>query len=160
MTAPQKWRVALLEGPNLGRLGLREPAVYGPLTHAELREQCRNWAVELGCELLHVQTESEADLIREIHTAATTRDGLIVNPGGLTHTSVALRDAVLSGGKPVVELHLTNPDAREEFRRRSLLADVVAARVYGFGPVGYRLALIGLVDLLVEKGPSAADSNR
>jgi 3-dehydroquinate dehydratase-2 len=145
------WHVALLEGPNLGRLGSREPAVYGSLTHAELRRRCSEWAAKLNCDLVHVQTESEGQLVREIHETGSSCDGMIINPGGLTHTSVALRDAILSAAAPVIELHLTNPAAREEFRRRNLLADVVTARVSGFGPAGYHLALRGLVEIMAAR---------
>ena len=141
-------RVFVLGGPNLGRLGRREPEVYGTTTWAELAELCAGWAAGLGLDLEFLQTDSEGELVGLIHRAADEGSGLVLNAAAYTHTSVAVRDAVAAAGIPVVELHLTNPAAREPFRRNNLLADVVTAGVCGFGVEGYRLALQGLAALL------------
>ena len=141
-------KVFVLGGPNLGRLGRREPEVYGTTTWAELAALCAGWAADLDLDLEFLQTDSEGELVGLIHRAADEAAGLVLNAAAYTHTSVAVRDAVAAVGIPVVELHLTNPAAREPFRRNNLLADVVSAGVCGFGIEGYRLALEGLAALL------------
>jgi 3-dehydroquinate dehydratase-2 len=141
-------RVFVIGGPNLGRLGRRQPEIYGDTTWAELESLCRVWGGELGLELEFLQSDVEGELVGMIHAAGDEGDGLILNAAAYTHTSVAIRDAVSSVDIPVVEIHLTNPDAREAFRRENLLADVVTAGIRGFGIDGYRLALVGMVALL------------
>lgn len=136
--------VHILNGPNLSRLGRREPAVYGTTTLAGLEAMCRGWAAGLGLDLVFGQCEGEGELVALIHRAGEEAAGLVLNAAAYTHTSVAVRDAVASIAIPVVEVHLSNPAAREPFRRRNLLEDVVYAGVRGFGTDGYRLALEGL----------------
>jgi 3-dehydroquinate dehydratase-2 len=143
-------RVFVVGGPNLGRLGTREPEIYGSTTWAELAELCAGWAAASGLELEFLQTDGEGELVRMIHRAADEGVGLVLNAAAYTHTSVAVRDAVAAVAIPVVELHLSNPARREPFRRRNLLADVVTASVCGFGVEGYRLALSGLAALLAR----------
>lgn len=143
-----KYRVVMIGGPNLGRLGTRNPEVYGRTSWAELEAHCRHWAGGLDLDLTWLQTDSEGDLVMMIHQAGDGAHGLILNAAAYTHTSVAVRDAVEAIDIPVVELHLSNPDAREAFRRQNLLADVVAAGIRGFGIEGYRLALEGMAALL------------
>ena len=137
-------RVHILNGPNLSRLGRREPAVYGTTTAAELAAFCAGWAGSLGIDLTFDQCEGEGQLVSWVHRAGDRADGLILNAGAYTHTSVALRDAVSSISIPVIEVHLSNPASRETFRRQNLLEDVVYAGLRGFGVEGYRLALEGL----------------
>ena len=135
-------RILLLNGPNLNLLGRREPGVYGHSTLAEIEERCRRLAGELGCELDCYASNAEHELIERIHTAG--EDGthwILVNPAGLTHTSVALRDALLAVGLPFIEIHLSNIQAREPFRHRSLLSDVARGVISGLGPLGYELAV-------------------
>ena len=134
----------VLNGPNLSRLGRREPEIYGTTTLAELAALCAGWADALGFDLLFEQTEDEGQLVTWIHRAGDQGAGLVLNAAAYTHTSVAVRDAVTSIAVPVVEVHLSNPAAREPFRRQNLLEDVVYAGVRGFGVQGYRLALEGL----------------
>jgi len=136
--------VHILNGPNLSRLGRREPQVYGTTTLAELAALCSGWAAGLGLELTFDQCEGEGQLVTWIHRAGDQAKGLILNAGAYTHTSVAVRDAVSSISIPVIEVHLSNPAAREPFRRRNLLEDVVYAGLRGFGVDGYRFALEGL----------------
>ena len=137
-------RVHILNGPNLSRLGRREPQVYGTTTLAELSGLCAGWAATLDLELTFDQCEGEGELVSWIHRAGDQADGLILNAGAYTHTSVAVRDAVTSISIPVIEIHLSNPAAREPFRRQNLLEDVVCAGIRGFGVDSYRLALEGL----------------
>ena len=142
-------RVLVLHGPNLNLLGTREPAVYGATTLAEIDAALVALGGELGAEVETFQSNHEGALIDRIHQARL--DGtcaLNINPGGYTHTSVALRDAVSAVGLPTVEVHLSNIHAREEFRHRSLIAPVSAGQVVGFGPLGYQLALRGVLSRL------------
>jgi 3-dehydroquinate dehydratase-2 len=137
-------RILVLHGPNLDALGTREPDLYGHDSLDDVNRRIQRLAQELGCEVQCLQSQHEGVLIDELHRARGRCDAVILNPGGLTHTSVALRDAILSAGLPVVEVHLTNPGAREPFRRVSLTAGAAAGVVQGFGPASYELALRGL----------------
>lgn len=136
--------VHILNGPNLSRLGIREPEIYGTTTLAELAAMCTTWATQLQLTVVFEQTESEGQLVSWVHRAGEQAQGLILNAAAYTHTSVAVRDAVKSITIPVVEVHLSNPAAREPFRRQNLLEDVVFGGIRGFGVGGYRLALVGL----------------
>lgn len=136
-------RVLVVHGPNLNRLGSREPAVYGHTTLADIDERLVRLGVELGVAVRCVQSNYEGVLVDTLH--ASDAHGFVVNAGGLTHTSVVLRDALLSTGRPFVEVHISNVHAREPFRHTSLLSDVASGVVFGFGPLGYELALRGLV---------------
>ncbi len=140
--------VMILGGPNLGRLGQREPEIYGSTTWEELGSLCEKWGDELGLRVEFNQDDFEGGLVGLIHKATDHADGLIINAAAYTHTSVAIRDAVASMDKPIIELHLTNPTAREEFRQTNLLTGVVGAGVFGFGIKGYQLALEGMASLL------------
>lgn len=140
--------IAVLNGPNLDRLGRREPSLYGTTTWQELGDLIRGWAAACGLAADVRQADGEGELVRLIHEASASAAGIVLNAGGLTHTSVAVRDAVLAAPVPVVEVHLTNPARREDFRRVSYLSDAVDGTVQGFGPAGYRLAVEGLAHLL------------
>ena len=133
--------VQVINGPNLGRLGQREPAVYGSTTHDELVTLIEREAAELGLEVVVRQSDSEAELLDWIHRAADTSDPVILNAGGLTHTSVALRDACAELTAPLIEVHISNVHAREEFRRHSYLSPVATGVIVGLGIQGYLLAL-------------------
>jgi 3-dehydroquinate dehydratase-2 len=146
-------RVVMIGGPNLGRLGSRQPEIYGETTWRQLADLCQGWAGECGLDLEFLQSDLEGEIVGMIHRASDGADGIIINAAAYTHTSVAIRDALAAAEVPVVELHLTNPDAREPFRRNNLLADVVTAGIRGFGPEGYRLALMGLAGLLEGRPP-------
>lgn len=139
-------RILVLHGPNLNLLGQREPEVYGRQTLANINEALASLADELDASLDAYQSNHEGDLIDRIHAASGNGyAGIIINPGGLTHTSVALRDAISSIDLPVVETHLSNIHARESFRHHSYLAGVVVGQVAGFGSMSYLMALRGLV---------------
>jgi 3-dehydroquinate dehydratase-2 len=138
-------RVLLLNGPNLNLLGRREPGLYGASTLAEIEADLSRHAQEQGVSLSCFQSNHEGALVDRIHEAAGDCDGILINAGALTHTSVALRDALLAVAIPFVELHLSNVHAREPFRHHSHLVDKAIGVVSGFGPTSYRLALEGLV---------------
>jgi len=135
-------RVLVLQGPNLNLLGTREPEIYGNQTFHELTVDIQRWAVGLGLEVVHFQSNHEGALIDRLHERDF--DAAIVNAGGLTHTSVALRDALLAIDRPFVEVHLSDPATREPFRKVNFLSDVAVESIVGRGPQGYRLALEAL----------------
>jgi 3-dehydroquinate dehydratase II len=141
--------VWVLNGPNLGRLGKREPEIYGAATHDELAQACSDAAAELGVTVDVRQTDDEAAYLTWLHAAADGGvDGLVLNPAAWTHTSVAIRDAASMLTVPFVEVHLSNPIAREEFRHTSYTAGTALGLVAGFGLDSYRLALRGLANHL------------
>lgn len=141
-------RILVLHGPNLDALGTREPEIYGTDTLDDIQERLQRVGRELDCEVECLQSSHEGILIDALHRARERSDGVLLNPGGLTHTSVALRDAVRAAGVPVVEVHVSNPSAREPFRHTSMIAGAALGVVQGFGPAGYDLALRGLVGWL------------
>lgn len=141
-------KIEVIHGPNLNLLGVREPDVYGAETLADIDRQIAAAASDRGIDVRCRQSNHEGELVTWIQEARESADGIIVNPGGYTHTSVAIRDALLASEVPAIEVHLSNPDAREEFRRRSLVADIVRGRIAGFGPLGYILALQAFDDML------------
>ena len=142
-------RILILDGANLNLLGKREVSLYGDRTLSEVRSEVRALAAELGLRVTAFQSNHEGELVDRILASPGRYEGLLINPGSFTHTSVALRDAVLAAAVPTIEVHITNIYAREEFRRRSLLADVVRGQVTGLGVGGYLLALRAFRDLLV-----------
>jgi 3-dehydroquinate dehydratase-2 len=147
-------RILLLSGPNLGMLGHRDPAVYGTATLDELVALATSVSDELGASLTHVQRDDEGGLVAEIHAAVTgpePADAIVVNAGALTHYGLSLRDALEIARVPKVELHLSNPQAREEFRHTSVLAGVCDGIVAGLGAHGYELAVRAAVGLVEER---------
>ena len=140
--------VLVLHGPNLNLLGTREPGLYGSLTLREIDEGLRRLGASARppVRVETRQSNHEGVLIDTIQELGSSASGIIINPGGLTHSSVALRDALAAVGRPVVEVHLTNIHAREEFRHRSLIAPVAVGQIAGLGADGYRLALRYLID--------------
>lgn len=137
-------KILVLNGPNLGRLGTREPEVYGSLTHAELAATIEGEAASLGISVEVRQTDDEATMLGWLHRASDEADALILNPAAWTHTSVALRDAAATLTVPFVEVHLSNPLAREEFRHTSYTAGLAKGLIAGFGAGSYLLALRAL----------------
>lgn len=145
---PVRPRILVLHGPNLNLLGSREPDIYGRATLAEIDAALTARAEAAGVDVECHQSNHEGALIDLLHGAMGRCQGVVLNPGGYTHTSVALRDAVAAIGVPVVEAHLSNTEAREPFRRRSLVGAVCLGRVMGFGPRSYFLALDALIEHL------------
>jgi 3-dehydroquinate dehydratase-2 len=137
-------RVLVLNGPNLGRLGSREPDVYGATSYDELVDLCTAWGKELDLDVEVRQTDDEAELIHWLHDATDEQIPVVLNPAAFTHYSYALRDACAMHDAGLVEVHLTNPAAREEFRHTSVVAGVATGSITGFGTDSYRLALSAL----------------
>lgn len=133
--------ILVLNGPNLNMLGTRQPEVYGTESLEDVIELCRRCAAARGREITHFQSNSEGALIDRIHAARGTASGIVINPGGLTHTSVALRDALVIPEVPIVEVHISNVHAREEFRRHSYISPIADAVVAGMGSYGYVAAI-------------------
>ena len=136
--------ILVLNGPNLNLLGIRQPEVYGATTLSMIEDSCRAHGDTIGFSVTCVQSNSEGALIDAIHQARTTMAGIVLNAGAYTHTSVALMDAISSVGLPLVEVHLSNIHAREEFRHKSFIAPVALGQICGFGPMGYTMALDAL----------------
>lgn len=144
-------KVLVIHGPNLNLLGTRETDVYGTTTLADIVNALRALADELGIDLDSFQSNGEGEIVSAIQDARSACDGILINPAAYTHTSVAIRDALLAFGGPVVEVHLSNIHRREDFRKRSLMADVAAGQITGFGPDSYFLGLRALAGLLGRK---------
>lgn len=135
-------KILLLNGPNLNLLGSREPEVYGYETLDEIVQMCSEYALSLDHQLIHCQSNAEHTLIEQIHAAKESQvDFIIINPGAFTHTSIALRDALLGVAIPFIEIHLSNVFAREEFRQVSYLTDIAVGVISGMGMHGYQLAI-------------------
>ncbi|HEX2032049.1 MAG TPA: type II 3-dehydroquinate dehydratase [Actinomycetota bacterium] len=149
-------RVLVLHGPNLNLLGRREPEVYGSLTLEEINERIERAAKELAVEVRIRQTNLEGELVEEIQRSATEADGVVINPGGYSHTSVAIRDAIAAIDLPVIEVHLSNPQAREGFRHTDIVGGACRGIIAGLGWRGYALAIGVLVD--PEAGAASPDA--
>ena len=148
-------RVLTIHGPNLNLLGTRETDHYGAMTLADIDAGLIETGREWGLEVETFQSNHEGEIVERIQLAKAEGIGaIIINPAAFTHTSVAIRDALLAGGVPFFEVHISNIHAREEFRHRSLVADVASGIVMGFGPTGYRLALMGAREHLAVEGSS------
>lgn len=139
-------RVLVLNGPNLGRLGSREPEVYGSHTHNELADACKDLGAELGLEVDIRQTDDESELVGWLHEAADARVPVVLNPAAFTHYSYSVRDACAMLTAPLVEVHLSNPAARGGFRQTSVVAEVATGSISGFGLDSYRLALSAIAN--------------
>lgn len=145
-------RVLVLNGPNLNLLGTREPDVYGATTLNDIEKALKALARGLGATMDCRQSNQEGQLIDWLHEARDSFDGVVLNPGGLTHTSVSLRDGIAATGLPVVEVHISNTAARESFRHQSVTAAVCIGSVIGFGKNSYELGLRALIDYLNAAG--------
>ncbi len=144
-------RVLVLNGPNLNMLGVREPEVYGTRTLEDIRQSCVDHAASAGLDIDFRQSNSEGELVTWIQEARSTSDGIIINPAGYTHTSIAIRDALSLTGLPVVELHLTNIHNREPFRSQSHISPVATGVICGFGASGYPMAIDAMGVLLGKR---------
>lgn len=140
----------ILNGPNLNLLGTRQPEVYGPTTLNDIEALCREKAEALGIDITFLQSNHEGELVDLLHSSRGVHAGIILNAGAYTHTSVALMDAISSIMVPVVELHLSNIHAREEFRQKSFIAPVAVGQICGFGAAGYPLAMDAILSYIGE----------
>jgi 3-dehydroquinate dehydratase-2 len=141
-------KILIIHGPNLNMLGKREPRIYGATTLEEINAALTAKAIELGTEVAFFQSNSEGEIVSSIQDAMSKFDGIVINPGAYTHTSVAIRDAILSSGLPVVEVHISNVYKREDFRQKSFVSGVALGVVSGFGVNSYMLGLSGLIEYL------------
>ncbi|SER49423.1 type II 3-dehydroquinate dehydratase [Salipaludibacillus aurantiacus] len=137
--------ILILNGPNLNRLGKREPDIYGTVTLKDIEKRTADYGSKKGITVTCKQSNWEGQLIDWIHEAAEKMDGIIINPGAFTHYSYAIRDAVASIDVPVIEVHISNIHAREDFRKNSVIAPVSGGQISGFGPAGYEMAIDYLV---------------
>ena len=151
-----KGRVLVLHGPNLNNLGKRDPGVYGRTTLPEINERLRTRGAELGYEVVTFQSNHEGALIDSMQEEAPNIVGIVINPGGLTHTSYSLRDALKDTDRPIIEIHMSNVHAREAFRHESLTAPICVAQIAGLGWRGYLHALEALIEL--SEGETLAPS--
>ena len=141
-------KILIIHGPNLNMLGKREPDIYGASTLEEINGSLNEYAKELGVEVSFFQSNSEGEIVSTIQDAMSEYQGIVINPGAYTHTSVAIRDAILSSGLPVIEAHISNIYKREDFRQKSFVSGVALGVISGFGINSYFLGLKGLVEHL------------
>lgn len=156
-TAGARWAILVLHGPNLNLLGSREPDVYGRVTLEDINRRLRELAAQRDAALRIAQSNHEGALIDAIHDARAWAHGILINPGGLTHTSVALRDAIGAVALPCVEVHLSNVHKREPFRHHSFISPVAVGVIVGFGWRSYTLGLAALLDILADQPHNRAD---
>lgn len=143
--------ILVINGPNLNLLGTREVDIYGKITLAKINEMVKEKARELNCQVRIKQSNSEGEIVSFISETRNWADALIINPAAYTHTSIAIRDAILAVGIPVIEVHLSNIYKRESFRQKSLIVGVCLGQITGFGPEGYILALEAAMNVLKER---------
>ena len=141
-------KIIIINGPNLNLLGEREQSQYGSDNYEQLKQNCLNKSKEIGLECEFIQSNLEGDLVNIIQDARKTHDGMIINAAALTHTSVAIRDALELFKKPIIEMHISNIYKREEFRQKSLISDIATGGIFGLGSEGYILAIISLQKIL------------
>ena len=143
-------KIAVIQGPNINMLGIREQSMYGPMTMDQIHEQMKSTAEQNGIELEFFQSNLEGEIVDKVQECLGTVDGIIINPAAYTHTSIAIRDALAAVALPTVEVHITNIYKREEFRQKSITAASSTGVIAGFGPFGYHLALVSLTQILNE----------
>ena len=144
-------KIIIINGPNINLLGEREQSQYGSITYSELEDLCTKKSIELGIKLEFVQTNIEGEIVTLIQKAKKIHDGVIINAAGFTHTSVAIRDALQILNKPKIELHMSNIYKREEFRKKSLISDVVNGGIFGLGSNGYILAIMAIHKMIKDE---------
>jgi len=143
-------KIAVIQGPNLNMLGIREQNIYGPMTLDQIHEQMKSGAEQNGVELEFFQSNLEGEIVDKIQECLGTVDGIIINPAAYTHTSIAIADALTAVNLPVVEVHISNIYKREEFRQKSITAKSSVGVITGFGPFGYHMGLMALTQILNE----------
>ena len=143
-------KIAVIQGPNLNMLGVREQNVYGPMKLEQIHGQMKDFAGQNGLEVEFFQSNLEGEIVDRVQECFGECDGIIINPAAYTHTSIAIRDAISAVGIPAIEVHISNIYRREDFRQKSMIAPVCASSIIGFGPFGYHLAMMGMAQILNE----------
>lgn len=143
-------KIAVIQGPNLNMLGIREQQIYGPMKLEQIHAQMKEFAAQNKVEIEFFQSNLEGEIVDRIQECYGDAKGIIINPAAYTHTSVAIRDALSAVALPTIEVHISNVARREEFRQKNLIAPVCSSSIVGFGPFGYHLAMIGMVQILNE----------
>ena len=143
-------KVVVIQGPNLNMLGVREQHIYGPMKLEDIHQQMKNFADQNGIEIEFFQSNLEGEIVDRIQECLGDADGIIINPAAYSHTSIAIRDAIAAVEIPTIEVHISNIHAREEFRRKSVTAEVCAGVITGMGPFSYHLALIAILQIMQE----------
>jgi len=143
-------KVVVIQGPNLNMLGIREQQVYGPMKLEQIHAQMKDFAGQNGIEIEFFQSNLEGEIVDRIQECYGDAHGIIINPAAYTHTSIAIRDAISAVNLPTIEVHISNIHRREEFRQKSMIAPVCASTLVGFGPFGYHLAMVGMVQIMNE----------
>ncbi|MEJ2467915.1 MAG: type II 3-dehydroquinate dehydratase [Campylobacterales bacterium] len=143
-------KIAVIQGPNLNMLGVREQQIYGPMKLEQIHQQMKDFADQNGVEIEFFQSNLEGEIVDRIQECYGDAQGIIINPAAYTHTSVAIRDAIAAVNIPTIEVHISNVARREEFRQKNLIAPVCASSIIGFGPFGYHLAMVGMLQMFNE----------
>ena len=143
-------KIVVVQGPNLNMLGVREKQIYGAMRLEQIHAQMKEVAEQNGVEIEFFQTNLEGEIVDKIQECYGEAHGIIINPAAYTHTSIAIRDAISAVGIPTIEVHISNIHRREEFRKTNMIAPVCASSIVGFGPFGYHLAMIGMLQILTE----------
>jgi 3-dehydroquinate dehydratase-2 len=154
-------KIMVIQGPNLNMLGVREQHIYGPVKLEQIHAGMKEFAEQNNVEIDFAQSNLEGEIVDKIQECYGEVDGIIINPAAYTHTSIAIRDAIAAVGIPTIEVHISNIHRREEFRKENMVAAVCASSIVGFGPFGYHLAMIGLVQVMNEiKAAQEAQANQ
>ena len=148
--ADKNLKIMVIQGPNINMLGLREPGIYGSMRMEDIHAQMKIVADQNSVDIDFFQSNLEGEIVDKIQECLGEADGIIINPAAYTHTSIAIRDALSAVNLPVIEVHISNIYRREEFRHKSLIAAVAAGQIAGFGPVGYHLAMIGMLQIFEQ----------
>ncbi|AQW83162.1 type II 3-dehydroquinate dehydratase [Campylobacter pinnipediorum] len=157
----KKFKIMVIQGPNINMLGLRDPGMYGSMKMEDIHSQMKVVAEQYGADIEFFQSNFEGELVDKIQECLGEVDGIIINPAAYSHTSIAIRDAISAVGLPTIEVHISNIYRREEFREKSLIAPICAGHIAGFGPVGYHLAMIGMLQIFDQiKALEAANQNQ
>jgi 3-dehydroquinate dehydratase-2 len=143
-------KIVVIQGPNLNMLGIREQQVYGPMKLEQIHTQMREFATQSGLEIEFFQSNFEGELVDKIQECYGDANGIIINAAAYTHTSIAIRDAISAVSLPTIEVHISNIHRREEFRKQNMIAPVCTSSIVGFGPFGYHLAMVGMVQIMNE----------
>ncbi|OHE11184.1 MAG: type II 3-dehydroquinate dehydratase [Sulfurimonas sp. RIFOXYD12_FULL_36_11] len=143
-------KIVVIQGPNLNMLGIREQQVYGPMKLEQIHTQMREFATQSGLEIEFFQSNFEGELVDKIQECYGEASGIIINAAAYTHTSIAIRDAISAVNLPTIEVHISNIHRREEFRKQNMIAPVCTSSIVGFGPFGYHLAMVGMVQIMNE----------